>query len=60
MEFWQAFEASAHERPRRQDVQAAMPDGSALGLPLRDCGTIGVTGLIANQASFAVARALAG
>ena len=37
-----------------------MPDGSRLWLPLRDYGAIAVTGFIANQASFAVVRALAG
>jgi hypothetical protein len=31
-----------------------MPDSTALRLPLRDYGTHAVTGLIANQASFAV------
>jgi hypothetical protein len=46
--------------PRRADALVPMPDGSALRLPLRDYGTIGVTGLIAHQASFAVVRRLAG
>jgi adenine/guanine phosphoribosyltransferase-like PRPP-binding protein len=37
-----------------------MPDGSWLVLPFRDHGVIGVGGLLANQASFAVIRRLAG
>ncbi|PZW50410.1 adenine/guanine phosphoribosyltransferase-like PRPP-binding protein [Humitalea rosea] len=38
---------------------APMPDGSCLELPLRDRGTHAVAGLIVNQASFTVLRALA-
>ncbi|SDC98990.1 phosphoribosyltransferase [Belnapia rosea] len=61
MAFWQEFEAPiGMEAPRRADALVPMPDGSALRLPLRDYGAVGVTGLIANQASFAVARRLAG
>jgi adenine/guanine phosphoribosyltransferase-like PRPP-binding protein len=61
MAFWQEFEAPLEaDGPRRADALVPMPDGSALRLPLRDYGTIGVTGLIANQASFTVARRLAG
>ncbi len=37
-----------------------LPDRRWLALPIRDYGSIGVGGFIANQASFAVARALAG
>jgi adenine/guanine phosphoribosyltransferase-like PRPP-binding protein len=59
MEFWQEFEPPAAPGPCLADALAAMPDGSALRLPLRDYGEIAVTGLIANQASFAVARRLA-
>lgn len=59
MEYWQGFEAAAEDGPRITDMLAPMPDGSALRLPLRDYGEIAVTGLIANQASFAVARRLA-
>ncbi len=61
MAFWQEFEAPiGMDAPRRADALVPMPDGSALRLPLRDYGAVGVTGLIANQASFAVARRLAG
>ncbi|SDB73297.1 phosphoribosyltransferase [Belnapia rosea] len=61
MAFWQEFEAPiGMETPRRADALVPMPDGSALRLPLRDYGAVGVTGLIANQASLAVARRLAG
>jgi adenine/guanine phosphoribosyltransferase-like PRPP-binding protein len=59
VEFWQEFEAPGAEGPRATDVLAPMPDGSELRLPLRDYGAVAVTGLIANQASFTVARRLA-
>ncbi|WP_149536251.1 phosphoribosyltransferase [Siccirubricoccus phaeus] len=59
MEFWQGFEALAPDGPRQADMLARMPDGRALRLPLRDYGEIAVGGLIANQASFPVARQLA-
>lgn len=60
--YWQDFEALPQPAPARvtRDYAAPMPDGSALRLPLRDYGAIGVTGLIANQASFRVVRRLAG
>ena len=61
MAFWQAFEAPlGMDNPCLADALVPMPDGSALRLPLRDYGAIGVTGLVANQASFAVTRRLAG
>ncbi|WP_237213771.1 phosphoribosyltransferase [Falsiroseomonas oryziterrae] len=60
MEHWQSFVA----RPARlgawtERYAAPMPDGSALMLPLRDLGDTAVAGLIANQASFAIAERLA-
>jgi len=58
MEFWQEFD-HPFPGPFRDRYPARMPDGSALVLPLRDYGEIGVAGLIANQASFAVLRRLA-
>lgn len=59
MEYWQAFEAAAPAPSAFEgDYPAAMPDGRALRLPLRDYGAIAVTGFIANQASFAVLRPL--
>jgi hypothetical protein len=52
MAFWQAFEAPlGMDNPCLADALVPMPDGSALRLPLRDYGPIGVTGLVANQAS---------
>ncbi|MFT8245028.1 phosphoribosyltransferase [Roseomonas sp. BN140053] len=62
MEPWQAFSAAAEDPgpPYADTVWAAMPDGSRLRLPLRDYGEIAVGGFIANQASFAVARRVAG
>lgn len=61
MDFWQDFAAaSAPAGPWQDRYPARMPDGSALILPLRDYGEIGVAGLIANQASFTVLRRLAG
>lgn len=60
-DYWQHFEPAAPDSAAWQDaVPMPMPDGSRLVLPLRDYGEIGVTGLIANQASFPVLRALAG
>lgn len=59
MEFWQGFEHGAATAPGEAAALATMPDGSALRLPLRDYGSIAVTGLIANQASFTVTRRLA-
>jgi adenine/guanine phosphoribosyltransferase-like PRPP-binding protein len=64
MEYWQDFEAPAPPTdpaagpPYPRDYPAPMPDGRVLRLPLRDYGAIAVTGLIANQASFTVQRAL--
>lgn len=65
MEFWQRFEAPPAESraasgPFSASYPATMPDGRVLSLPLRDFGDFGVAGLIANQASFPVVRALAG
>ncbi len=62
MEYWQSFEPLPSPLPPvfDRDWPAPMPDGTALRLPLRDYGAIAVTGLISNQASFAVARRLAG
>ncbi len=61
MMFWQEF-TPPHPRPAAwvDRYDAAMPDGSALALPLRDLGTHAVAGLILNQASFAVADRLCG
>ncbi|MCK8785114.1 phosphoribosyltransferase [Roseomonas sp. NAR14] len=61
--FWQEFLPADPGPPRgpwTDRYPAAMPDGSRLVLPLRDFGDLAVTGLIANQASFAVCRRLAG
>ena len=60
MEFWQRFEPAPDAPPHRDSAALPMPDGRALRLPLRDYGDVAVTGLIANQASFAVLRRLAG
>lgn len=61
MEFWQQFDAAtAPTGPFADRYSAAMPDGRALTLPLRDFSTFAVAGFIANQASFPVVRALAG
>jgi hypothetical protein len=59
MEFRQRFEPPEPDGPRQADMLATMPDGSALRLPLRNYGAIGVGGFIANQASFAVTGQLA-
>ncbi|HWL83336.1 MAG TPA: phosphoribosyltransferase [Roseomonas sp.] len=60
MEYWQDFEATPAAPPFGESYPAPMPDGRALRLPLRDYGSIAVTGFIANQASFTVLRALCG
>jgi adenine/guanine phosphoribosyltransferase-like PRPP-binding protein len=55
MQFWQHFIAFAPEsRVWRDSYPAAMPDGRALLLPLRDLGQDAVAGLIVTQASFQV------
>jgi adenine/guanine phosphoribosyltransferase-like PRPP-binding protein len=59
--FWQGFEPATPEPgPWHENVPAPMPDGTRLRLPLRDMGDFAVAGLIANQASFTVARRLGG
>jgi len=59
--FWQAFvPAGPPAEVWETTYPAAMPDGSALVLPLRDLGDHAVAGLIANQASFAVVDRLSG
>lgn len=60
MNLWQEFEATAEPAPWADTYPAVMPDGRVLYLPIRDYGDVGVAGLIANQASFAVVRALVG
>ncbi len=61
MDYWQNFiDAPSTARPWHGFYDAAMPDGRALRLPLRDLGATAIAGLIVNQASFAVADALAG
>ena len=65
MEFWQRFEAPPAESrvepgPFSASYPAPLPDGRVLPLPIRDFGDFAVAGLIANQASFPVVRALAG
>ncbi|WP_458093892.1 phosphoribosyltransferase [Roseomonas sp. WA12] len=60
MEFWQRFEPAPEAPPHADSMAVPMPDGTALRLPLRDYGEVAVTGLIVNQASFPVLRALAG
>lgn len=52
-DFWQGFTAP-FPPPWRTAYPAAMPDGTALAMPIRDLGQTGIAGLIANQASFAV------
>jgi adenine/guanine phosphoribosyltransferase-like PRPP-binding protein len=60
MDFWQHFgPAEPAQGPFRERYPAALPDGRALVLPLRDFGDFAVAGLIANQASFPVVRQLA-
>lgn len=57
-ESWQHFDAQPDPGPPFGDrYPARMPDGSFLHLPIRP---IGVAGLIANQASFAVVHRLVG
>lgn len=58
--YWQDFAEMPPPRPWRDSYPAAMPDGSALWLPIRDLGATGVAGLIANQASFPVLDRLVG
>jgi len=58
--FWQGFTEQAAPPPWGDRYPAMMPDGRVLELPIRDYGDIGVAGLIANQASFSVVRALVG
>ena len=58
--FWQNFATSAEPAPWTDTYPAVLPDGRVLRLPIRDYGEIGVAGLIANQASFPVVRALVG
>ncbi|MGG5823713.1 phosphoribosyltransferase [Falsiroseomonas sp. HW251] len=59
MDFWQAFAPPSPPLEAWADAYAApMPDGTGLVLPLRDMGETAVAGLIANQAGFAVVRAL--
>lgn len=61
MEFWQQFDAPAAPTAAFADrFPAAVPDGRTLTLPLRDFSDFAVAGFIANQASFAVVRGLAG
>lgn len=60
MDFWQSFEPAPDRPPFQDSMAVAMPDGSALRLPLRDYGEVAVTGLIVNQASFSVLNRLAG
>ncbi|MBY0337810.1 MAG: phosphoribosyltransferase [Acetobacteraceae bacterium] len=56
LEFWQQIEAAPDPGPPFScRYPARWPDGRVLHLPIRD---IGVAGLIVNQASFAVVRAL--
>ncbi len=57
---WQAFCGAAEPAPWRETYPAVMPDGRVLLLPIRDDGDVGVAGLIGNQASFEVVRALVG
>jgi len=61
MAFWQQFRASAPAPgPYRETFPATLPEGARLDLPLRDFTDFAVAGFIANQASFAVVRRLAG
>ncbi len=61
MEYWQEFGApAAPALAYAQSFPAALPGGATLALPLRDFGDFAVAGFIANQASFAVVRRLAG
>jgi len=61
MAYWQDFDAPAPSQAAfHENYPAPLPDGRTLSLPLRDFSTFGVAGFIANQASFAVVRRLAG
>eukprot|EP01037_Dinobryon_pediforme_P005801 gene5801-5864_t len=54
-EFWQSFETGPKiAEPWGDRYAACMPDGRTLALPMRDMGSFGMAGLIANQASFQV------
>ena len=54
-DYWQRFEPVAPpDAAVTGSYPAAMPDGRALMLPMRDLGDFAVAGLIANQMSFAV------
>ncbi len=57
---WQDFCEEAEPAPWRETYPAVMRDGRVLRLPIRDYGDVGVAGLIGNQASFSVVRALVG
>jgi len=58
---WQSFSHAAPAGAGYRGVYPApMPDGSWLDLPLRDRRDHAVAGLLVNQASFAVVRALSG
>lgn len=60
MDFWQTLRPGpAEAAPFTTHFPAALPDGQVLDLPIRDYGEIAVAGFIANQASFAVLRAIA-
>lgn len=58
-EFWQGFEPMQARAVWSDHYLAAMPDGTALSLPLREFGDVAVAGLILNQASFLVLNTLA-
>jgi adenine/guanine phosphoribosyltransferase-like PRPP-binding protein len=54
-DFWQSFETEPRpQAPWADRYAAGMPDGRTLALPMRDMGSFGMAGLIANQASFKV------
>jgi adenine/guanine phosphoribosyltransferase-like PRPP-binding protein len=60
MEYWQHFTPGPPPAPPwAETLPAVMPDGQVLPLPIRDYGTVGVGGLIANQAAFPVVHRLA-
>jgi adenine/guanine phosphoribosyltransferase-like PRPP-binding protein len=58
--YWQDFADLPPPRPWRSSYPAAMPDGSALWLPIRELGATAIAGLIANQTSFPVLDRLVG
>jgi len=61
MAFWQHFGVPcAAPGLYRERFPATLPEGMSLDLPLRDFSGFAVAGFIANQASFAVVRRLAG